>query len=413
MSPPIVGPAAAAEQGGTMGPNPSGAADTTVWRVRGEPLVAGSGSGPLRGVRLAVKDLFAVAGHRIGAGNPYRLAEASPEAEHAWAVRALLEAGADITGIAQTDEFAYSLNGTNAHYGTPPNPAAPGRVPGGSSSGPASAVALGQADAGLGSDTAGSVRVPASYCGLHGMRPTHGAVPVTGLLPLAPAFDTVGWLARDAALLGRLGDVLLPPAAPGLPAPRLARVVTDLLDLAGEPVRAAFRPAASELARRAGLRIEETPALPGDQTEWAVAFTTVQLAQAWQSDGAWVDAHPGALGPGVTTRFARAAAVTAEERATARAVLDEATRTLRDAVPPDTVLLLPATSAPAPPAGADSEGRTATRQATVRLTCLASLAGLPCVALPLMRVGGLPVGLCAIGAHGSDRALLRLALAAT
>ncbi|MFG2195755.1 amidase [Streptomyces sp. NPDC048639] len=394
-----------------MGTAPAGEPDIALWRVRGEPLVPGSGSGPLRGVRLAVKDLYAVAGHRTGAGNPARLAEAVPQTEHAWAVRALLDAGADITGIAQTDEFAYSLNGTNAHYGTPPNPAAPGRIPGGSSSGPASAVALGQADAGLGSDTAGSIRVPASYCGLHGMRPTHGAVPVTGMLPLAPDFDTVAWLARDAALLGLLGDVLLPPA-PDHPPLRVARVVTDLLDLAGGAVRAAFRPAASALAGRTGLRTEESPALPGDHTEWAVAFTTVQLAQAWESDGAWVSAHPGALGPGVTTRFARAAAVTAEERAAARTVLDGAARTLRDAVPPDTVLLMPATSDPAPPAGADSEERTATRQATVRLTCLASLAGLPCVTLPLMRVGGLPVGLCAIGAPGSDRALLRLALSA-
>ncbi|MGW2557062.1 amidase family protein [Streptomyces sp. NPDC001635] len=134
--------------------------------VRGEPLVAGSSAGPLRRVGVAVKDLFVVAGQRIGAGNPAWLAETEEEPSNAWAVGALLAAGADVLGIAHTDEFAYSLSGTNAHYGTPPNPAAPGRVPGGSSSGPASAVGLRQADAGLGSDTAGSIRVPASYCGL-------------------------------------------------------------------------------------------------------------------------------------------------------------------------------------------------------------------------------------------------------
>ncbi|MGP3951421.1 amidase [Streptomyces sp. 7N604] len=389
-----------------------------VWRVRGRPLVGGAPGGPLRGVRVAVKDLYAVAGHRVGAGNPAWLAEASPATEHAWAVRTLLEAGADIAGIAQTDEFAYSLGGTNAHYGTPPNPAAPGRVPGGSSSGPASAVALGQADAGLGSDTAGSIRVPASYCGLYGMRPTHGAVPVTGMLPLAPRFDTVGWLARDAVTLARLGDVLLPPAPPDLRPLRHARVATDLVGPADEAVRDAFRPAVAALADRAGLRLEETPSLndsvggppAGERRDWAAAFTTVQGAQAWECDGAWVSSHPGALGPGVAQRFERAAGITPQARAAAEEVLRDAARVLRDAVPPGTALLLPAASGPAPLPEADSARKAATRAATVRLTSLASLAGLPSIALPLMWVDGLPVGLCAVAGRGSDRALLELAL---
>nr|MDT0667585.1 amidase family protein [Micromonospora sp. DSM 115978] len=128
------------------------------------------------------------------------------------------EAGAEVTGIAQTDELAYSISGTNVHYGTPPNPAAPGRAPGGSTSGPASAVALDQADVGLGTDTAGSVRVPASYCALAGIRTTHGVVSTRGVLALAPAFDAVGWLARDVATLARVGRGLLPPDDPAVAA---------------------------------------------------------------------------------------------------------------------------------------------------------------------------------------------------
>lgn len=130
---------------------PAPRTDARVWRVVGEPLVPGAraeahaqrGHGseagaplPLAGETVAVKDLFAVAGQRVGAGNPAWLAGAPVETEHAWAVAALVEAGADVVGIARTDELAYSLAGTNAHYGTPPNPAAPGRVPGGSTSGP-------------------------------------------------------------------------------------------------------------------------------------------------------------------------------------------------------------------------------------------------------------------------------------
>lgn len=390
-----------------------GTADAAVWRERGEPLVAGSGSGPLRGLRLAVKDVHAVAGHRIGAGNPAWLARAAPQHAHSWAVRALLDAGADVTGIAQTDEFAYSLNGTNVHYGTPPNPAAPGRVPGGSSSGPAAAVALGQADAGLGSDTAGSIRVPSSYCGLYGLRPTHGLVPTTGMLPLAPSFDTVAWLARDAATLAGLGDVLLPASGAAETAPpfRRALVAADLVGLADPGVQEAFPEAASDLARRSGLRITEVPCPVRDLAALAVAFATAQAAEVWERDGAWVDRHPGTLGPGVRARFSRAAAVTPQQRNAAELAVQENGRALLAALPDDAVLLLPAASCPAPRLD-ESPGRKATvRQATFRLTCLAGTAGLPCLVLPRMRVDGLPVGLAALAGRGADRRLLDLGIA--
>lgn len=181
----------------------SAAVDRSIWRVVGSPLVAGASSGPLRGESVAVKDLFDVAGFAVGAGVPAYLAESRPATASAPAVAALLAAGADMLGIAQTDEFAYSIAGRNFHYGTPPNVAVPGSIPGGSSSGPASAVALGQVSIGLGTDTAGSIRVPASYQGLWGLRTSHGAIDTAGLLPLARSFDAVGWLTRSSETLLR------------------------------------------------------------------------------------------------------------------------------------------------------------------------------------------------------------------
>jgi hypothetical protein len=183
--------------------------DSRIWRIVGDPLVPKTGSGALDGETVAVKDLYAVAGQRIGAGNPEWLHHATPEPDHAWAVQQLLINGAAVRGIARTDEFAYSLAGTNAHHGTPPNPKAPHRISGGSSSGSASAVSMGHASIGLGTDTGGSIRVPAAYQGLWGIRTTHGVVPTGGLLPLAPSFDTVGWLTRDPSLLARVAAVLL------------------------------------------------------------------------------------------------------------------------------------------------------------------------------------------------------------
>ncbi|TQL03233.1 AtzH-like domain-containing protein [Cellulomonas sp. SLBN-39] len=392
---------------------PAPAFDPRVWRVLGDPLVPGAPDGPLAGRAVAVKDLFAVAGQRVGVGNPAWLAGAPVEAEHAHAVAALLGAGAHVRGIARTDELAYSLAGTNAHTGAPPNPRAPGRVPGGSSSGSAAAVALGQADVGLGTDTGGSIRVPASYQGLYGVRTTHGAVPTTGLVPLAPSFDTVGWLTRDADLLAAVGDALLPP---GTGAARTSRLVVSpaLLALAQDDVATRVR----RFAADAGAA--PTTAWDGvDLAAWAEVFRLRQAWEAWRAHGDWVGAHPGALGADVAGRFAAAALVDDATGARAGEQRERVRAQVLDLVGDD-VLVLPAAPSVAPrpdPAGLD-----AVRAATLRLTCVAGLGGLPAVVLPTPgptpppgpdgRTGAradLPVGVCLVAAPGRDRELLALA----
>ena len=181
-------------------------------------------AGPLAGLTLGVKDIFDVAGYPTGCGNPTKRAEAEakPAKASAPAVARLLAAGARFVGKTHTAELAFSLDGRNDHYGTPINPAAPGRVPGGSSSGSASAVAAKLCDFALGSDTGGSVRGPASFCGIIGLRPTHGRIDIGGAMPLAPSLDTVGWFAHDFDVFERVGAVLLGEDAAG---PDLARVV--------------------------------------------------------------------------------------------------------------------------------------------------------------------------------------------
>lgn len=380
--------------------------DLSIWRTVGAPLVAGDPAGPLAGITMAVKDVFAVRGHPVGAGNPVWISGAAVASVHADVVGDLLAAGADVTGIARTDEFAYSLAGTNAHHGAPPNPAAPGRIPGGSSSGPASAVAAGQVDVGLGSDTAGSIRVPASYQGLFGLRTTYGAVSVAGMLPLSPSFDTVGWLTRDAATLRRVTTTLL-PSAQVAPAVRGLVVPSVLAALAG-PVRAAFEEAVAGLGLSA---VDAVDLRPEVLAGWAAAFRTVQGHEAWAAHGAWVTAHPGALGPDVACRFATAARVSDDEAAAGRAVVGEARSALRSVLAPGAVLLVPSASGPAPGRAAapgDPEIEAA-RAATLGLTCLAGLAGAPAVSMPLLTVDGAPLGLSAIAAPGADLDLVRCA----
>src|SRR5438093_9304209 len=145
--------------------------------------VKGTGAGPLANLVFGLKDIYDVAGHKTGFGSPDWLATHSPAARTAPSVQVLLDAGADLVGKTHNDELTYSLTGENAHYGTPINVNAPGRIPGGSSSGSAAAVAGGLVDFAVGSDTGGSVRAPASFCGIYGIRPTHGRVSLEAHVP--------------------------------------------------------------------------------------------------------------------------------------------------------------------------------------------------------------------------------------
>ncbi|WP_083403616.1 AtzH-like domain-containing protein [Curtobacterium sp. MCBA15_001] len=379
------------------------AIDRSVWRVVGDPLVAGAvqPDAPLAGVRVAVKDLFAVRGQVVGAGNPAYERGASVAEANAPAVQMLLDAGASVTGIARTDEFAYSIAGRNAHTGTPPNGAAPERMPGGSTSGAAAAVALGQADLALGTDTAGSVRVPASYQGLWGLRTTHGAVPREGLLPLAQTFDTVGWLARDAATLRAAAVVAL---GDGTPAPSDLLVAEELLRMVEPDTRTAFEAFLARTCRT--VTAVELPPLD----ELAEVVRTVQAAEAWRNDGAWVSAHPGALGPDVAARFGAAQAVTASAEQDARGRLATFRSAVRDVLAGG-VLCLPTVPGPAPLRTADAAVVDRTRTATLRMTAVAGIAGAPAVSAPALTVGGAPVGVCLVATPGSDVALVDSAVA--
>lgn len=384
--------------------------DTRVWRVTGAPLVRGAASGTLSGHTIAVKDLFAVAGHRIGVGSRAYLAEARIETATAPAIQALLDAGADVAGIAQTDQFAYSIEGLNPDYGTPPNPAAPRAIPGGSSSGPASAVALGQASIGVGSDTAGSIRVPASYQGLWGLRTTHGAVSLDGVAPLAPRYDTVGWLTRDGTTMRAVASVGLANTPADVPHGRdtSGRVVAcPWIDGAatGE-VRAAVAAVRASVIGADGVGGVDLP----EPHELFEAFRVTQSPEAWRSHGAWVESHPGALGPDIAERFAWARAVTADEEAAGLEWVAALAARIDDALGDD-VLVIPSAASAAPRLDADADALMRVREATLGMTSVAGLTGRPALSVPLARTDAGPVGVCLVGPRGSDLALIDLALA--
>jgi len=369
--------------------------------------------GPLAGTRVVVKDVIDVAGAITGAGNPDWAATHEPAPVDAAAVAALIEAGATLSGKGQCAEFAYSLSGDNAHYGMPRNPAAPDRDPGGSTSGPASATAGDLCDLGVGTDTLGSIRIPASYCGLFGYRPTHGAISTAGVLPLAQRFDTVGLLARDPAVLHGGAEVLLGGGAPADPVGRLL-IGEDALAAADPQVGAAVREAAVRLARRLGAEVEAIEVLPGDAPglgEAMEAFSVLQGAEVWRNFGAWVEsAHP-SMGADVAKRMEGASRVGADDLARAEPAAAAVAKQVQRLGVAE-ALAIPATGTVAPLRDADADTRQAARVAAGRLSCVASLSGAPAVSLPLATVGDLPVGVSLVGPPGSDLRLLAAATAA-
>ena len=368
--------------------------------------VAGSGAGPLAGLTFGVKDIYDIAGHRTGFGSPDWLSTHPPAARTAPVVATLLDAGADMLGKTQTDELTYSLNGENAHYGTPVNVNAPGRIPGGSSSGSAAAVAGGLVDFALGSDTGGSVRAPASFCGIYGMRPTHGRVSLAGACALAPSFDTAGWFARDATLLERVGRVLLGDAQPVEPGAVL--LAADALSLAGPAAAMALQPALERIRGALGASRPVTISTEG-LPQWFQAFRVLQGAEIHAQLGDWVARVQPRLGPGVRERMQWVATISAEDVARAQTVRDAARRRMDELLAGGAVLVLPTVPDIAPLLNTPAAALDDFRARAMSLLCIAGLAGLPQVSLPLATLQGCPLGVSLLAARGNDTLLLALA----
>lgn len=385
----------------------------TVAFVPGVPVArARHAEGLLSGLSFAVKDVFAVRGHVSSAGHPDYARTHESATRDAEVVARLLEAGADLLGVTVLDELAFSLVGQNAHYGTPVNPRAPGRVCGGSSCGSAAAVAACLCDFALGTDTAGSVRVPASFCGLFGLRPTHGALSTRGVVPLAPSFDTVGFLAREPRTFVSVASVLLGSADKA--AVERVLVADDALELCDAGVAELL----DHLLQRActALSVNEVERIklaPEGFEPLRAAFRRLQAREAFQQHGAWLSHVKPNLSPAIAERFAygRELLESGEGLAEDTRVREALRERLTSLLEPRTLLFLPATPGIAPRLDAGAEALEKFRMRALELTSIASLTGLPQLVVPARELDGAPLGLSFVGPAGSDAWLGGLAVA--
>lgn len=376
-----------------------------------------TGDGPLAGLRFAVKDLIDVGGRRTGCGNPDWLATHPPARVSAVCVDALLAAGAQCDGKTITDEVAFSLLGENFFYGTPLNPAAPDRVPGGSSCGSASAVACGLVDFALGTDTGGSVRVPASYCGLWGMRPTHGVVSVAGVMPFSPTFDTIGILACTSDVLQRAMGVLLGGESPYAGRPNAIHLVSDAFALCDSEVARALQGPVDRLRGVFDLTVRETSLKEllndnqaADLSTWLDTFRLLRGAEVDSCLGPWVEAVHPKFGPAAAAGFEIIRELDRAQVGDAIRRRESLCRLLQQALGPRDLLCIPTAPTLPPIKGTASHDRHGDFYGrTLSLTSIAGIARLPQVTMPLADVAGVPVGLSLIGAFGQDMWLLQIA----
>ena len=372
-----------------------------------DAYVPGRIGGTLARLKFAAKDIFDVAGHVTGGGNPDWKATHLPAGQNAWVVQALVNAGADMVGKTVTDELTRGILGENAHYGTPINSKALDRVPGGSSSGSAAAVAGGLVDFALGSDTGGSVRIPASFCGLYGLRPTHGRIPLDGILMQAPSYDTIGWFARDASTYARVAGVLFQNDIPDLSPNRLV-IAQDAFEETDEAVSDVLLPLAEKIAALAGNSTAERLA-PNGLAEWASQQNVLQSKEAWDSVKDWVDEVNPRFSFWVSERYNLAINLTESQVKEAAQLRGQVRARMDEVFAGGGFVCLPTAPCPAPLRCLPASAKKEVQVRLSRLTCIAGTTGRPQLSLPLGEVNGLPVGISIMGDHGSDEELIGFA----
>lgn len=379
--------------------------------IADQVVIPPTGTGALSGLTFGVKDVFAIHHHTSSAGNPDWLRTHGPSEVTASSISKLLATGASLQGMTHTDELMFSLNGQNEHYGTPINPKAPDRIPGGSSSGSAAAVAGELVDFALGTDTGGSVRIPSAYCGIYGMRPTHGLVAMDGVIPLAKSFDTVGWMARNPDILLKVGRVLIgnqreevstkeeykrmlyPAEAWALVEPACRDRMNDVLEF---------------LNLQLNAEQQFVDIAPEGLETWMRAFRIIQGKEIWSEHGAWIHDVQPVFGAGIKERFEWTSTVKSEdceEPLQLKRVINER---LHKLLQQDGLILIPTAPSTAPRLDIDGEANELRRAQTMMLSCIAGLSGLPQVTIPVgVSEDGAPIGLSIIAGHGQDLRLLK------
>jgi amidase len=365
--------------------------------------------GALSGLSFAAKDTFAIRGHVSSAGHPDWARTHSPAERYAPLVEQLLGEGADLIGVTILDELAFGLSGINPHYGTPENPRASGRLCGGSSSGSAAAVAAALCDFSLATDTAGSVRVPAAFCGLLGIRATQGKLSMEGVVPLAPSFDAPGILARDTHTFASVGSVLF-GAVETDPIDRVL-IADDALALCDAGVPELLRDMVERTTKKLGIRTDLIEVAPEGFGEIAGAFGRLRAREIWHTHGEWITRVKPDFSAPVRARVEQCRILGESDHD------DAADQRLRERLrvrvqrwlAPGTLLFIPPAPGIAPRLDASASELETFRARALELSSISAMTGVPQLVIPARALDDAPIALSFLAAHDQDGWLTQLA----
>ncbi|PMH44449.1 amidase [Vibrio sp. 10N.286.49.B3] len=387
------------------------AKDARIYCSQGPEFLVGNTHGSLSGKTFVFKDLFDVQGYVTGAGNPTWL-QTHEAAEHTNRLLTdLLEQGAHCVGRVQTDELAYSLNGQNIHYGTPINPIAPDCLPGGSSSGSAVAVANGDADFSIGTDTGGSVRVPASYCGLFGLRPTLGRLDLQHAFQLSGSFDTAGIFSRDLALLKSVFSVLTVSDSDN-DGNAANKIYLDS-SLANQLTPARID-ALNDYCANAGMTLLESDVIACSGyslDDLSLLFRTIQGYEIIQQHDQWLQQYGESLDPTIMQRVIWSRSISETQYQAAKAKQCEFHAFLSNALNQlDGLWVLPTTPSGPPALTLTGEPLAQYRSQLMSLTSIAGLSGLPQLHFPISGLAEGPCGFSLMATANKETDIIATAL---
>ena len=358
--------------------------------------------GPLSDLTFVVKDMCEIKGFKSSCGNPDFYEKCLPADDFAPFLKDILNKGATLKGITICDEFFYSLIGENGHYGTPANLNAPGCVPGGSSSGSAAALTTDLYDFSIGSDTGGSVRVPASFCGLLGIRPTHNRINTKGVYPMAPTFDTIGWFAKDIKTFKKIGFTVLNQKDKTKNSFKDFVIAEDILELANPNIIHLF----NNYINNSFPEIKKIRLSKQTKDVIADNFRILQGGEIVENVIPWILKNKPKISPEINNRIEMAIKITKDEINQAVKFRENLKKEIELTLPEGLIALFPTTPFSSPKCGQSDEQLSSYRKKLMEFTSIAGMTSRPQISIPKFKDNTGPIGISLLGWRYSDEVLL-------